>query len=138
MLLYLKILWTIVSNASAMATLVDAAVERLVDGVLAEVPAALRDACDRAGILQGLHSVGACDLATLGSMLAEDYGEVKAAVVGSSKPAFVAMLKATMNRSDGFFDAQSPTTATQSQYRPSSERCSHMRVTMDVPPPPHM
>jgi|Transcript_20577 hypothetical protein len=76
--------------------MVDAAVEGLVDSVLADVPAELRDACDRAGILSGLHSVGAGSLATLGSMLNEDYAEVKAAVVASSKPAFVAMLKKAM------------------------------------------
>ena len=42
--------------------MVDAAVEGLVDSVLADVPAELRDACDRAGILSGLHSVGAGSL----------------------------------------------------------------------------
>mmetsp|Transcript_15929 Transcript_15929/g.34592 ORF Transcript_15929/g.34592 Transcript_15929/m.34592 type:complete len:118 (-) Transcript_15929:573-926(-) len=78
--------------------MVDAAVERLVDGVLADVPTQLRDACDRAGILSGLHSIGACSLALLGSVLNEDYAEVKAAVAGSSKPAFVAMLKVAMLR----------------------------------------
>ena len=52
-------------------------VEELVDGVLAAVPAVLRETCDRDGILSGLQSVGACSVATLRSLLEVDYAEVK-------------------------------------------------------------
>ena len=76
--------------------MVDAAVERLVDEMLAEAPAAVREASDRAGILRGLYDIGACNLATLGSLLSEDYAEVKTAVVNSTKPGFVSMLAAAM------------------------------------------
>jgi hypothetical protein len=81
--------------------MVDADVERLVDGVLAEAPAPLREVCDRAGILSGLLRIGAGDLNTLGSLLENDYAEVKEAVATSSRPAFVAALKRAVERSDG-------------------------------------
>ena len=71
-------------------------VEELVDTVLASVPSALRDACDRVGILSGLLGVGAVNVQTLTDMFTEDYAEVKAAIGSAAKPAFVATLKAAL------------------------------------------
>ena len=102
--------------------MVDAAVEELVDGVLASVPAPLREACDRAGILQGLGELGACDLGTLGSMLDEDYAEVKAAVIDASKPAFVATLKAAIREANRGCDA--PSTSSTQQHSSAAELVS--------------
>ena len=66
---------------------------QLVDCVLDNVPTPLREACDRAGILAGLNSIGACSMSVLRALLEQDYAEVKAAISTAAKPAFVATLK---------------------------------------------
>lgn len=68
-------------------------IEQLVDSVLGTVPSALRTVCDRSGILAGLESVGAVDVMMLRSLMEQDYVEVKTAIGGSAKAAFVARLK---------------------------------------------
>ena len=62
----------------------------LVDGVLANAPAALREACSCRGILARLETVGAYDVPTL---LEHDYAEVKLSISGAALPAFVSRLK---------------------------------------------
>ena len=68
----------------------DDAVLKLVDDVLANAPAALREAC---GILAGLETAGAFDVRTLRTLLEQDYAEVKQSISGAALPAFVARLK---------------------------------------------
>ena len=71
----------------------DDAVLKLVDDVLANAPAALREACSCRGILAGLETVGAFDVPTLRTLLEQDYAEVKQSISGAALPAFVARLK---------------------------------------------
>ena len=71
----------------------ETAVEKLVDSVLADAPAPLREACDRAGIIAGLDSVGAYSVSVLRSLLEQDYAGVKAAIGPAVKAAYVASLK---------------------------------------------
>ena len=67
---------------------------QIVDYVLANAPAALREACSRDGILVGLERVGAFDVPSLRTMLAQDYAGVKVEIgVVAARPAFVARLK---------------------------------------------
>ena len=68
-------------------------VEQLVEQVLADVPAVLREMCDRNGILDGLQQLGACTVPLLRELMETDYADVKAAIGAAAKPAFVAMLK---------------------------------------------
>ena len=63
---------------------------KLVDDVLANPPAALREACSCRGILAGLETVGAFDVPTLRTLLEQDYAEVKQSISGAALPAFVA------------------------------------------------
>ena len=51
----------------------DDAVLKLVDDVLANAPAALREACSCRGILAGLETAGAFDVRTLRTLLEQDY-----------------------------------------------------------------
>ena len=67
----------------------DDAVLKLVDDVLANAPAALREACSCRGILAGLETVGAFDVPTLRTLLEQDYAEVKQSISGAALPAFV-------------------------------------------------
>ena len=71
----------------------DDAVLKLVDDVLANVPAALREACSCRGILAGLETAGAFDVRTLWTLLEQDYAEVKQSISGAALPAIVAKLK---------------------------------------------
>lgn len=68
-------------------------VEQLVDGVLAELPALVRELCDRDGILKGLERLGALSVPLLRTLFEEDYAEVKAAIGSAAKVVFVARLK---------------------------------------------
>ena len=61
----------------------DDAVLKLVNDVLANAPAALREAC----------SCLAFDVRTLRTLLEQDYAEVKQSISGAALPAFVARLK---------------------------------------------
>ena len=71
----------------------DDAVLKLVDDVLANAPAALREACSCRGILAGLETAGAFDVRTLRTLLEQDYAEVKQSISGAALPAIVAKLK---------------------------------------------
>ena len=66
---------------------------QIVDYVLANAPAALREACSRDGILAGLERVGAFDVPSLRTMLAQDYAGVKVEIGVAARPSFVARLK---------------------------------------------
>ena len=73
----------------------DDAVLKRVDDVLANAPAALREACSCRGILAGLETAGAFDVKgrTLRTLLEKDYAEVKQSISEAALPAFVARLK---------------------------------------------
>ena len=71
----------------------DDAVLKLVDDVLANAPAALREACSCRGILAGLETADAFDVRTLRTLLEQDYAEVKQSISGAALPAFVARVK---------------------------------------------
>ena len=73
----------------------DDAVPKLVDDVLTNAPAALREACSCRGVLAGLETAGAFDVKgrTLRTLLEKDYAEVKQSISGAALPAFVARLK---------------------------------------------
>eukprot|EP00966_Prymnesium_polylepis_P076448 1772068-Prymnesium_polylepis.1 len=58
-----------------------------------ELPDLLSNECDRDGIIAGLQNIGIRNVELLRSILDEDYGTVKGAVISSSKAAFVAMPK---------------------------------------------
>jgi hypothetical protein len=89
-----------------------------VDDVLAGLPTSLREACDRAGILDGLQTVGACSVPLLCALLEGDYAAVKSAIGTAAKAAFVVLLKGAV------LDAvlQSPTPATPAHRQRHASR----------------
>eukprot|EP00966_Prymnesium_polylepis_P113485 2624075-Prymnesium_polylepis.1 len=100
----------------------DEGVVQIVDDVLASVPELLRNQCDRDGIVAGLLSIGIRSVELLRSMLDEDYATVKAAVISSSKPSFVAMLKSTLRSLPAPTAAATPAGADPSFETPGGAR----------------
>ena len=70
----------------------------LIDSVLASVPAALQQMCNRDGILAGLENIGVVSTDMLKATLDMDYQEIKFAIGSAAKPAFIAALAAAVQQ----------------------------------------